>query len=134
MLALSVIALLGAAAAPTLRARALDAHIDRVAAEVEAVRAQAAEALESTGDWPADVSRPPPSAPDDSTPTFLWRRMTSVVPGDSVTPPTYYRHGTVSVVGADDAVLGDLLARYPDSFVHGPNWTLVLERVRVERP
>jgi len=154
VLAIAVAGVVAAVLAPEWRERRMDRHIEAVVAEIDAVRARAEAAREASGDWPAEVEVGAVGAMATGTgpsPSLAWRRMTSVEvppppvgpvgPGNTLssepvapTPARYFHQGTLSVLGADDAVVAALLTLYPRSFVHGRTWTLLLPRIEIAEP
>jgi len=151
VLAFAIAGMVAAVLAPGWGERRADRALEAVVAEVESVRIRAEAARQASGDWPSEVEvgdDTPGAAPSLS---LVWRRMTSVdvpdppagpvAPGEAASveppppiPPRYFRQGTLSILGADDAVFAALLARYPQSFVHGKSWTLLLPRVEIPAP
>ena len=157
---LASFALLGALIYPRFREGAFETRVATVAGHVERIRSAADQARATTGSWPgtapvAEVAPPVTgtgSATDDdaSDVLFEWRRLESVeVPPppvgleDSIPeqldevaqerpapPPVFFHRGAISVHSGDEALLGALMRRYPDSFVHDTVWTLLLPRVR----
>lgn len=70
---------------------------------------------------------PPPVGLEDSIP----EQLDEVAQDRPAPPPIFFHQGAISVHSGDEALLGALMRRYPDSFVHDTVWTLLLPRVRV---
>ncbi len=160
LLVIATLSLLAAVMYPAARERAFDERIEAIVSDIELVRGTVEDVREETGSWPPSSAIaglvPGLLSPGEAIGSSLgrgleWRRLESVeVPPppegveDSVpeeddelgqeapTPePTFFHRGALSLHTTDEEVIGALLDRYPESFVHDGVWTLLLPRVAV---